>query len=241
MPTSLSSTSSIVISEDPRLPLPLRMTRLRQSRRLRLRVDHEGGVLKLTMPWRHSATSALDWVAGQRPWIDRQLAAAPPGLPLRDGASIPVEGVERRIVHQPGNRRGVQVQGAQLLVGGPAESLPSAIERWLRSLARERLSHATASIAAEAGVTVRSVSVGDPASRWGSCSSSGAIRFSWRLILAPPEVLRFVVAHEVAHRLHMDHSPAFKAAEEKLYGGPVAAARSELRRLSPSLRAVGRG
>lgn len=198
-------------------------------------------MLKLTMPWRHSAKTALDWVAGQRPWIDRQLAAAPAGLPLQDGAIIPIEGVERRIVYQPGTRRGVRLEGEQLIVGGPAESLPGAVDRWLRSLARERLSHVTASVAALAGVTVRSVSVGDPVSRWGSCSSSGAIRFSWRLILAPPEVLRFVVTHEVAHRLHMDHSPAFKAAEERLFGGPVAAARSELRRLSPSLRAVGRG
>lgn len=198
-------------------------------------------MLKLTMPWRQSARSALDWVAGQRPWIDRQLAAAPAGLPFNDGAIIPVEGVERRIVHQPGTRRGVQLQGERLLVGGPAESLPGAVERWLRTLARERLSHTTAAVAAQAGVTVRSVSIGDPVSRWGSCSSSGAIRFSWRLILAPPEVLRFVVTHEVAHRLHMDHSPAFKAAEERLFGGPVAAARLELRRLSPSLRAVGRG
>jgi hypothetical protein len=230
-----------VISEDPRLPLPLRMMRLRRSRRLRLRVDHEAGVLKLTMPWRHSARSAIDWVAGQRPWIDRELAAAPAGIPLRDGAFVPVEGLQRQIVHQPGARRGVQLDGAKLMVGGPADSLPGAVERWLRALARERLSSAAASIAAEAGVSIRSVSVGDPVSRWGSCSSSGAIRFSWRLILAPPEVLRFVVAHEVAHRLHMDHSPAFKAAEERLYGGPVAGARSELRRLGPSLRAVGRG
>jgi predicted metal-dependent hydrolase len=229
-----------VISEDSRLPLPIRISRLKRSRRLRLRVDHESGLLKLTMPWRHSAKAALDWVAGQRPWIERQLASAPPGLPLCDGAIIAVEGAPTRITHQAGARRGVRVEGERLLVGGPVESLPAAVERWLRALARERLSAQTAAIAAAAGVNVRSVSVGDPVSRWGSCSSSGAIRFSWRLILAPPEVLRFVVAHEVAHRLHMDHSPAFKAAEERLFGAPVAAARSELRRLGPTLRAVGR-
>ena len=126
------------------------------------------------------------------------------------------------------------------IFGGPEESIASAVERWLRSLARDRLSAATAEIAAAAEVDIRSVSVGDAVSRWGSCSASGAIRYSWRLVLAPPDVLRFVVAHEVAHRLHMDHSPAFKAAEERLFGGPVAAARSELRRLGPTLRAVGR-
>ena len=205
-----------------------------------MRVDHDARLLKLTMPWRHSARAALEWVAGQRPWIDRQLAAAPAGAPLREGATVAVEGVPLTIVNHPAARRGVRIDGAALVVGGPTESVPAAVERWLRVLARKRLSAETARVAAAAGVTVRSVSVGDAASRWGSCSSSGAIRFSWRLILAPPEVLRFVVAHEVAHRLHMDHSPAFKAAEERLFGGPVAAARSELRRLGPSLRAVGR-
>jgi predicted metal-dependent hydrolase len=206
-----------------------------------LRVDHESGLLKLTMPWRHSSKAALDWAAGQRPWIERQLAAAPAGLPLANGVRIPLEGREILVRHDPEGRRGARREGDELVVGGPASALPAAVERWLRALARERLSAETARIAATAGVTIRSVSVGDPVSRWGSCSSSGAIRFSWRLILAPPDVLSFVVAHEVAHRLHMDHSPAFKAAEQRLFGGPVAPARSELRRLGPSLRAVGRG
>lgn len=231
---------STVISEDPRLPLPIRLMRLRRSRRLRLRVDHEAGLLKLTLPWRHSAKAALDWAVGQTPWIEQQLAAAPIGLPYADGIAIPIQGVAHRIVHEPGSRRGVRLEADTLVVGGPLESLPSAVGRWLRALARERLSAETAVVAAAAGVTIRSVSIGDPVTRWGSCSSAGAIRFSWRLILAPPDVLRFVVAHEVAHRLHMDHSPAFKAAEEALFGGPVAAVRSELRRLGPSLRAVGR-
>jgi predicted metal-dependent hydrolase len=151
-----------------------------------------------------------------------------------------VEARELLIRHDPASRRGVRIVDDALLVGGAVEGVARAVERWLRSLARDRLSAETAAIAMEAGVTVRSVSVGDPVSRWGSCSASGALRYSWRLILAPPDVLRFVVAHEVAHRLHMDHSPAFKKAEERLFGGPVADARSELRRLGPSLRAVGR-
>jgi predicted metal-dependent hydrolase len=229
-----------VISDDPRLPLPIQLTRLRRSRRLRLRVDHDRRLLKLTMPWRGSAARALDWAAGQRAWVDQQLARAPAAQPFRPGSAVPVEGRFCTIVHDPERRRGVTEESAALIVGGPIETLPSAVERWLKSRARNRLSAETAEIAVLAGVTIRSVSIGDPVSRWGSCSSTGSIRFSWRLILAPPEVRRFVVAHEVAHRLHMNHSPAFKAAEERLFGGPVAAARSELRRIGPALRAVGR-
>lgn len=217
------------------------MVRLRRARRLRLRVDHQRGLLRLSMPWRHSARAALEWVADQRPWIEQQLATAPAVLPLGPGQKISVEGRTLLVRHNPGARRGTRLADEELVVGGPVESVPAAVERWLRSLARDRLSKLTAEIARSAGVTVRSVSVGDAASRWGSCSASGAIRYSWRLILAPPEVLRFVVAHEVAHRLHMDHSAAFKLAEERLFGGPVASARSELRRLGPTLRAVRRG
>jgi predicted metal-dependent hydrolase len=154
---------------------------------------------------------------------------------------IPFAGEQLRIRWDAGARRTARRAGNELLVGGPAESLPRAVERWLRERAREALSAETARVAALAGVTVTAVSIGDPASRWGSCSSSGAIRYSWRLILAPPQALRFVVAHEVAHRLHMDHSAAFKRAEERLFGGPVACARALLREAAPVIRGVGRG
>ena len=87
---------------------------------------------------------------------------------------------------------------------------------------------------------IRSVSVGDARSRWGSCSASGAIRYNWRIILAPPHLLRWLVAHEVAHRVHLNHGPAFKALEAGLYGGDVAAARAELRALGLRLKRVGR-
>ncbi|GAA4008191.1 SprT family zinc-dependent metalloprotease [Sphingomonas swuensis] len=229
-----------MISEHPGLPLPIAVTRMRRARRMRLRVDHDRKLLKLTVPWRTSPRKAIDWAVEQRSWIDRQLEKAPAGQPFADGAQIPVEGEWLTIRHEPAMRRGVGRSGDMLLVGGPSASVSGAVDRWLKALARERLSALTATVAANAGVTVRAVSIGDPVSRWGSCSSSGNIRYCWRLILAPPELLRFVVAHEVAHRLHMDHSPAFKQAEEHLYGGPVACARSELRRLGPSLRAVGR-
>ena len=127
MRASLNIISSTVISDDPRLPLPVQISRLKRSRRLRLRVDHDARLLKLTMPWRHSARAALEWVAGQRPWIDRQLAAAPAGAPLREGATVAVEGVPLTIVHHSAARRGVRIDGGALLVGGPAESVPAAV------------------------------------------------------------------------------------------------------------------
>ncbi len=227
--------------EVPGLPLPVAVRRMANARRLRLRLDHDRSLLRLTMPARGSARAALRWAGEQRAWVERQLAAAPGPSPFADGASFPFSGDRLTIRWQEGTRRGVRQVGAELHVGGPRESLAAAIQRWLLAEARTALSAETARVAAAAGVSVRSVSVGDAVSRWGSCSAAGAIRYSWRLILAPPEVLRFVVAHEVAHRLHMDHSARFKAAEERLFGGPVAEPRRLLRELGPALRRVGRG
>ncbi len=229
-----------MVSDHPGLPLPVAITRLKRARRLRLRVDHAAGLIKLTIPWRASQARALAWAAEQQGWVAAQLERAPEARPFTDGSTIPLEGRNVVIVHRPGTRRGVVLDEGRLLVGGPDSGLSASVERWLRDRARQRCSALAAEIAATAGVRIASVSVGDAATRWGSCAADGALRFNWRLILAPPEILHFVVAHEVAHRLHMDHSPAFKAAEERLVGAPVAPLRSELRRLGPSLRAIGR-
>lgn len=224
----------------PGLPLPVAVTRHRTARRMRLRVDHDAGLIRLTVLARASAKAALGWAKEQRLWVDAQLAAAPAAVPLEPGATIPFRGEPLELVWTETRRRSFSLHEGRLTVGGPRESFSSAVERWLRRQALDMLSAETARIAAEAGVVVRSVGVGDPVSRWGSCTSSGAIRYSWRLILAPPDLLRFVVAHEVAHRLLLDHSPRFKAVEEKLFGRPVAEARALLRELAPTLRAVGR-
>jgi predicted metal-dependent hydrolase len=90
-------------------------------------------------------------------------------------------------------------------------------------------------------VTVRSVSIGDADTRWGSCSSAGRIRYNWRLILAPPAARQYVVAHEVAHIRHLDHGPRFKALERELFGADADAARLLLRRVGSRLKRIGRG
>ena len=212
-----------------------------RARRMKLRFDGKAGGLILTVPPRTSRRTALAWAAGQEGWVFTQLARQPGRTPLEPGAIIPLEGTEVRLEWIEGAPRTVVRRDETLSCGGPLESFGSRIEAWLKRHARDTLSADTAEIAATAGVIIRAVSIGDADSRWGSCSASGAIRYSWRLILAPPEVRRFVVAHEVAHRLHMDHGAQFKAAEARLFGGPVAQQRLLLRRLGPVLRGVGRG
>lgn len=222
------------------LPAPIEVRPIRSARRLRLRFDEATGTLKLTCPWRMSRRAALAWALDQRDWIEAQLARAEPNEPFDDGAVIPLDGAEVRIVHALSAARTPVLGGDRLVVGGPAAGVSRRVELFLKRRALETMSGEVAYYAAAAGVAAASVSVGDAGSRWGSCSSQGKIRLSWRLILAPPEVRRYVVAHEVAHLVHLDHSSAFKALEARLYGPGLSQAKAALRRIGPRLRRVGR-
>jgi predicted metal-dependent hydrolase len=197
------------------------------------------GTLKLTCPVRTSRRRALAWALDQREWIEAQLARARPAEPFADGAFVPIEGSETRIVWSETARRTPVPAGSELICGGPIEGLPRRIELFLKRRALDTMSREAAAYAAAAGVTVRSVSVGDAGSRWGSCSSHGRIRLSWRLILAPPEVRHYVVAHEVAHLKHLNHGPEFKALEARLFGPGLSEAKAKLKRLGPRLRLIG--
>jgi predicted metal-dependent hydrolase len=154
---------------------------------------------------------------------------------------IPIEGSDRQIIWDSAAPRRVDLDGPALRCGGPEAALPRRVETFLKALALEVMSREVAEFAGKAGVVAKSVRIGDARSRWGSCSSDGRIRLSWRLILAPPDVRRFVVAHEVAHLRHLDHGRGFKALEAELVGPGLAEARAALRRLGPGLRRVGRG
>ncbi len=206
---------------------------------MRLRLDETRGRLVLSFPRRMSKGSALEWAGRQGEWVERQLARIEPVEPFHPGATIPFEGGEVGLHWDPALPRTPEPVDGRLQCGGPGEAFSARIERFLRNRARERLSQVTADMAARAGVTIRSVSVGDAGSRWGSCSASGAIRYSWRIILAPPHLLRWLAAHEVAHRRYMNHGPEFRALEAQLYGRNVTAARAELRALGPRLKRVG--
>ena len=221
-------------------PWPLVVSLDKRARRLKLRLDPRRRRLVLTCPPRTSRRAALDWAARQRDWAAGEIARIPAGEPFEPGATIPFDGRELRLVWDPAAPRAPILSNNNLTCGGPRESFDLRVHRCVRSHALRLLTADTEAAAAIAGVTVTAVSVGDAETRWGSCSSAGAIRYNWRLVMAPPSVRRWVVAHEVAHRVHMNHGPAFKRLEQMIYGGDVAAARSELRRVAPRLKGIGR-
>jgi predicted metal-dependent hydrolase len=235
----LSGRSEALTAESG-LPVPIEIRAVRGARRLRLRFDDTRGILKLTCPHRTSRRAALTWALDQRHWIEAQIARALPAEPFLPDAMIPLEGVETRLVWVSGAPRAPQLVEGELRCGGPLSGFERRVEEFLKGRALDLLSAEVSAYSALADVNPRSVSVGDPGSRWGSCSSEGRIRLSWRLILAPPCVRRFVVAHEVAHLVHLNHGPDFKALEARLYGPGLGEAKALLRRLGPRLRRLGR-
>jgi len=222
------------------LPWPVEVRPHPGARHLRLALDEARGLLRLTVPRRVSRRAALQWAQGQAEWVEAQLARIEPGEPFAPGATIPFDGAPLLLHWDQTAPRAPALGESTLTIGGPRERFAERVLRWLRDEARRRLTDETRSIAAAGAISGGPVAVGDANTRWGSCSASGAIRYNWRLVLAPSHVRRFVVAHEVAHRVHLNHGADFHALEARLYGGEVSAARSELRRLGPRLKRVGR-
>lgn len=183
-----------------------------RARRMVLRVGRSDGRVALTLPLGVSLEEARRFVARQAGWLERQRAAAPGLRMLAEGAAFPVAGQMATITAAPG-LRAARLEGAHLLV--PANGAPGpAVAGFLRARARAALAESCARHVAALGPARRftGLSLRDTRSRWGSCSMAGRLMFSWRLAMAPPPVLDYVAAHEVAHLRHMDHSAAFWAA-----------------------------
>lgn len=213
----------------------MRVVRHAQSRRYRLVFDGARGELRLTVPRRTNERAALKWAGEQQLWLAEQVGKAALPVVVGPGASVPFLGVDRHVDWMPTAPRAIRLDGEALRVGGPAESVGRRIERWFKGQALELMERESREIAAAAGLSVGRVGVGDPRSRWGSCTHDGDLRYSWRLVMAPDHVRRATVAHEVAHLRHMDHGAAFHALVDALHDGDVAVARSWLRREGRSL------
>src|SRR5579859_8093140 len=217
------------LPDGSRLPVLLRRSQRAQRIALRLRASQPG--IELVVPQGVSLKRALAFLESRRGWIAAQAAKLPPRIPFVDGAAIPVLGIDHRLTAL-GLRRGVppfHIGAGAIEVTGLPEHLARRTESGLRDHARALLDDKTARLAARLGKRLGRVSIGDAASRWGSCSTAGNIKYSWRLVLAPEQVLDYVVAHETAHLAEMNHSRRFWAVVEALHG-PFEAERNWLKR-----------
>jgi hypothetical protein len=183
----------------------------RRARRFIVRLDRSGRGVVVTVPGRASRDSALEFVNRSAGWIAERLAREGDVVPFADGTEFPLRGEMVKIVHLD-ERRGTVFHDAdkrEIRVAGDAAHLSRRITDWLKAEARRDLIAATEKYAASMGVKFRRISVRDQKSRWGSCAADGSLSYSWRLIMAPPFVLDYVAAHEVAHLREMNHSIRF--------------------------------
>jgi predicted metal-dependent hydrolase len=192
----------------------VRVRRHPKARRYTLRIQTATREVVLTMPPRGSLKQARAFAEKHGGWIAARLGRLPAAVPFAHETVIPIRGLDHRIEHRRGARGTVWSElasdGVRLLcVAGEAPHVGRRVADHLKREAKRDLEAASRRYAARLGVTVRRVSIRDQASRWGSCSTTGVLSFSWRLILAPDFVLDYLAAHEVAHLVEMNHSPRF--------------------------------
>jgi predicted metal-dependent hydrolase len=198
-------------------PIDVTLRRSARTRRFSLRVSRLDGRVTLSMPARARETEALHFLRGQEGWLRQTLAGMADSVPqaVGLGSSIPVEGDVLTLVQ--GTGRSIKVIGDQIFVPGDPAQAGTRVAAWLRVLARDRLAAASTHYATAVGRPYSRLSLRDTRSRWGSCSHDATLMYSWRLIMAPPSVLTYVAAHEVAHLVEMNHSDRFWAVVARLY------------------------
>lgn len=189
------------------LTLPIR--RDRRARQITIHIDASLGGAKIVMPAYAALSDAKAAVREHEEWLLDRLSKLPPRIAFADGAVIPVRGVNHRVRHVPGVRGTVECAGGEIRVYGRPEHVARRVTDWLKAEAQRTISPLCLAKAAKIGRRVRRIVVRSQRSRWGSCGANGHLSFNWRLILAPDAVLDYVIAHEVAHLLEMNHSPAF--------------------------------
>lgn len=217
--------------------LPVVIRRLDRARRMTMRLAPGGSEVRISIPRWGRTEEALDFARSRRDWLENQLSRLTTPMPVGDGATIPFRGVPLILRHDPGSRRKPALTESEIVIGGAQASLVPRLSRWLASEARTLLALDLQDYCSRAGRPPPKLALSGARRRWGSCSACGTIRINWRLVMAPDFVRRSVVAHEVAHLIHFDHSPAFHARLGELFEGNLAAANAWLKREGPTLYA----
>jgi predicted metal-dependent hydrolase len=201
---------------------PVVVRRSAQARRYTLRIKTATREAVLTMPMRGSMATARDFALRHGGWLAARFLKLPDMVDFCDGATVPLRGVPHLVRHQPGSRGGVWIDGGLdgqpvIAIAGEAAFLSRRLRDFLKREARKDIEAAARRHAAALGVSIKRISIKDTTSRWGSCAADGSLSFSWRMVLAPPFVLDYLAAHEVAHRREMNHSTRYWRVVESLY------------------------
>lgn len=218
--------------------LPIILRRHATAKRMTMRLSADGKEVRITLPRWGRTAEAVAFAQSRKDWLAGQVAAAPAPRAICDGSSIPYRGAPIFVHHDEGAPRRAAFAGSVITLGGPEASLESRVRRWLESEAREWLGADLGYYCHKAGRDTPRLGLSNARRRWGSCAPDGTIHLNWRLIMAPDFVRRSVVAHEVAHLVHFDHSPRFHAFLADLFEGEIDTANQWLKREGKSLYRV---
>lgn len=215
--------------------LPILVRRHANAKRMTLRLSPDGSEVRVTIPqWGRSA-DALAFARAKHEWLSAQLAATSVAEPVGHGATIRFRGEPLTIRHDPAAPRRPALAQGEIVLGGPGAGVQTRLRRWLEGEARAIFTADLAHYCVLADRPVPALALSNAQRRWGSCGPKGSIRINWRLVMAPDPVRRSVVAHEVAHLVHFDHSPRFHALLGELFEGDLKAANLWLRKEGRSL------
>jgi predicted metal-dependent hydrolase len=187
----------------------VRTKRNRRARRMTLRIDAANDCAVLVLPSRASLSEGIDFARSKAPWVKEKLESLPPRMPFAPGETIRVKGQLLTIRYDSRVGAHAKRDGDILRVGGDPDLVRDRIVHWIRERARCAITRRVEERAAQINKRFRRITLRDSRTRWGSCSARGNLSFSWRLILAPVEVMDYVVSHEVAHLAEMNHGPRF--------------------------------
>ncbi|MEL6573052.1 MAG: SprT family zinc-dependent metalloprotease [Pseudomonadota bacterium] len=196
-------------------PITVHLRTSARAKRLSLRLSRLDGKVTLTIPQFASQNLAIAFLEERETWLRRHIADVKPAEVVCIGGTVPVAGKDVPVTLAPGRRAAVTEEG---IIVPDAATAGAKVKALLRAKARDKLATVSDDYAAALGRPYSRLTLRDTRSRWGSCTTDGALMYSWRLIMAPPDVLHYVAAHEVAHLEEMNHSPAFWAVVERLFG-----------------------
>lgn len=194
---------------EQKFSFPLKIIKSARARKLTLRIDTKERMAVLTLPRYCAQKKAVEFITHHQEWIKSSLAQIPEAKSFQNGDKISLFGQEVIISHEPSRRLGAKLENTKLIVSGEKEFINRRVKDYIKKKAEEEFGKRARRYAQKLGVTIHSITIKDTKSRWGSCSTLNNLNFSWRVALAPNYVIDYLMAHEVSHLLHHDHSPNF--------------------------------